>query len=34
MTASLTTLSALPAFDRLAQVPLYVPGKPIQEVQR
>ena len=28
------TLSAIPAFDHLAQIPLYVPGKPIQEVQR
>ena len=31
MTAS---LARLPAFDRLARIPLYVPGKPIQEVQR
>ncbi len=29
-----TTLSSLPAFEHLGQIPLYVPGKPIQEVQR
>jgi histidinol-phosphate aminotransferase len=34
MNAILEMLSTLPAFDRLAKVPLYVPGKPIQEVQR
>jgi histidinol-phosphate aminotransferase len=28
------TLATLPAFEHLAQIPLYVPGKPIQEVQR
>jgi len=28
------SLSALPGFEHLAQIPLYVPGKPIQEVQR
>ena len=27
-------LSALPGFEHLARIPLYVPGKPIQEVQR
>lgn len=27
-------LSSLPAFEHLARIPLYVPGKPIQEVQR
>jgi histidinol-phosphate aminotransferase len=31
MNASLATL---PAFEHLARIPLYVPGKPIQEVQR
>jgi histidinol-phosphate aminotransferase len=29
-----STLSSLPAFKHLASIPLYVPGKPIQEVQR
>jgi histidinol-phosphate aminotransferase len=29
-----TELASLPAFDRLSRIPLYVPGKPIQEVQR
>ncbi len=29
-----TTLSSLPAFEHLGRIPLYVPGKPIQEVQR
>lgn len=29
-----TALSSLPAFEHLGQIPLYVPGKPIQEVQR
>ncbi len=29
-----SSLAAIPAFDHLAKVPLYVPGKPIQEVQR
>ena len=28
------SLSSLPGFDRLSRIPLYVPGKPIQEVQR
>jgi len=28
------SLSAVPAFEHLAHIPLYVPGKPIQEVQR
>ncbi|WP_306590060.1 histidinol-phosphate transaminase [Geothrix sp. 21YS21S-4] len=28
------SLSTLPAFDHLSRIPLYVPGKPIQEVQR
>lgn len=28
------TLSSLPGFERLSRIPLYVPGKPIQEVQR
>ncbi|HEX9082160.1 MAG TPA: histidinol-phosphate transaminase [Holophagaceae bacterium] len=28
------TLSSLPAFEHLGKIPLYVPGKPIQEVQR
>jgi histidinol-phosphate aminotransferase len=27
-------LSGVPSFEKLARVPLYVPGKPIQEVQR
>jgi histidinol-phosphate aminotransferase len=31
MTAS---LSAIPGFEHLSRIPLYVPGKPIQEVQR
>ena len=31
MTAS---LSSIPGFERLSGIPLYVPGKPIQEVQR
>ena len=29
-----SALSSLPAFEHLASIPLYVPGKPIQEVQR
>lgn len=29
-----SALSSLPAFGHLASIPLYVPGKPIQEVQR
>ncbi len=29
-----TGLSGVPSFEQLARVPLYVPGKPIQEVQR
>ena len=29
-----SALSSLPAFEHLAGIPLYVPGKPIQEVQR
>ena len=29
-----TSLSTVPAFEHLARIPLYVPGKPIQEVQR
>jgi histidinol-phosphate aminotransferase len=29
-----SSLSSLPGFDRLSRIPLYVPGKPIQEVQR
>lgn len=29
-----TGSSSLPSFDHLAKIPLYVPGKPIQEVQR
>lgn len=29
-----SALSGLPAFGHLASIPLYVPGKPIQEVQR
>jgi histidinol-phosphate aminotransferase len=28
------SLSSLPGFDHLSRIPLYVPGKPIQEVQR
>jgi len=28
------SLSGVPGFEQLAQIPLYVPGKPIQEVQR
>ncbi|GLH73910.1 histidinol-phosphate aminotransferase 2 [Geothrix limicola] len=28
------SLSTVPGFDRLSRIPLYVPGKPIQEVQR
>ena len=28
------SLSALPGFEQLSHIPLYVPGKPIQEVQR
>ncbi|HJV48182.1 MAG TPA: histidinol-phosphate transaminase [Geothrix sp.] len=28
------SLSSVPGFDRLSRIPLYVPGKPIQEVQR
>jgi len=28
------SLSAVPAFEHLSHIPLYVPGKPIQEVQR
>ena len=27
-------LSAVPAFEHLSHIPLYAPGKPIQEVQR
>ena len=29
-----TLLSSLPSFERLGRIPLYIPGKPIQEVQR
>ena len=29
-----TSLSGLPGFEHLSRIPLYVPGKPIQEVQR
>jgi len=29
-----TSLSSVPGFEQLSRIPLYVPGKPIQEVQR
>jgi histidinol-phosphate aminotransferase len=29
-----TSLSSVPGFEHLSRIPLYVPGKPIQEVQR